>query len=566
MHHPGVHVFKDIRQAPAINALQKAVGAKYLVRSGSPKQTTGSDAATAEETFSPLKDMVSKAEWPHSQAPATTRAAAHDAPPGKPRAQSPNRDPGGPLAKGLAPTPAGHLAAPPAMPQNLTPALAPAAPTGPQRGLRQQAKSRSLSDGLAPHPRPVPAAARRIIQLDDLRQMAPVRVGQAGQRGTPGDCPAPVNPPISPVPVFDAVHIDGTVLGPDGQVRLRHGRQATAQGSFGRFYRAITADGQLRGLKEINVASLQESGLDGLQPTSRRALFDEVHSMLRLGMHVYAIHETIHNTMLVETELFAGDLRQVFNVIPRHMRANAARSALAQQAQQLDGLHASGYMHRDVKSENTLFGENGVVQVADPGLAKKVDPDVVHGCTGTHSYMAPEVLNVYSGTAAAYGTKVDTWSLGVVACESLVRGIWPLLRFERPVDKIAAQGALIRFRATVLKAGKVNIQGIAARKNDGVWEQYFHQLALADKDLCRFILGRMLDPNPATRATMQEVITAANSTSLPAKVRTYVRGADAAAAFTLAARANSNYRREVDKLTLRGQPAPLDARKHTPPQ
>ncbi|KAA3488984.1 putative serine/threonine-protein kinase isoform X1 [Gossypium australe] len=55
-------------------------------------------------------------------------------------------------------------------------------------------------------------------------------------------------------------------------------------------------------------------------------------------------------------------------------------------------LHQNGIMHRDLKAANLLMDENGVVKIADFGVARvQAQPGVMTAETGTYRWMAPEV-------------------------------------------------------------------------------------------------------------------------------------------------------------------------------
>ncbi len=82
----------------------------------------------------------------------------------------------------------------------------------------------------------------------------------------------------------------------------------------------------------------------------------------------------------------------------------------------LDYAERSGVIHRDVKSANILFAEDGEVKISDFGAAHITEAGVaqVHGFVGSPAYMAPEVIN-----EAPSSVQADIWSLGVVMYELL---------------------------------------------------------------------------------------------------------------------------------------------------
>ncbi|WP_310526974.1 Stk1 family PASTA domain-containing Ser/Thr kinase [Nocardioides sp.] len=88
----------------------------------------------------------------------------------------------------------------------------------------------------------------------------------------------------------------------------------------------------------------------------------------------------------------------------------------------LAAAHRAGLIHRDVKPENVLIGDEahgGRVKVADFGLAKAVSADTQHTATGgvligTVSYLAPEL--VVDGRSDA---RADVYAAGVVLYELL---------------------------------------------------------------------------------------------------------------------------------------------------
>ncbi|MEU0672648.1 Stk1 family PASTA domain-containing Ser/Thr kinase [Streptomyces sp. NPDC006172] len=82
----------------------------------------------------------------------------------------------------------------------------------------------------------------------------------------------------------------------------------------------------------------------------------------------------------------------------------------------LGAAHRAGFVHRDMKPENVLIGDDGRVKVADFGLVRSVDTvtSTTGAVLGTVSYLAPEQIE--HGTADA---RVDVYACGIVLYEML---------------------------------------------------------------------------------------------------------------------------------------------------
>ncbi|MET8979761.1 Stk1 family PASTA domain-containing Ser/Thr kinase [Streptomyces sp. NPDC004539] len=82
----------------------------------------------------------------------------------------------------------------------------------------------------------------------------------------------------------------------------------------------------------------------------------------------------------------------------------------------LGAAHRAGFVHRDMKPENVLIGDDGRVKVADFGLVRSVGTvtESSGNVLGTVAYLAPEQTE--RGTADA---RVDVYACGVVLYEML---------------------------------------------------------------------------------------------------------------------------------------------------
>src|SRR3954467_2026606 len=125
----------------------------------------------------------------------------------------------------------------------------------------------------------------------------------------------------------------------------------------------------------------------------------------------------------------AGSVFLVMELVEGHTLRDVLRSegalppaeAVAVVSPVLEALaaaHAAGYVHRDVKPENVLIGEDGRIKVGDFGLARAVDASPLTATTGlllgTVAYLAPE--QVRRGVADA---RTDVYAAGVVLFEVL---------------------------------------------------------------------------------------------------------------------------------------------------
>jgi serine/threonine-protein kinase len=101
------------------------------------------------------------------------------------------------------------------------------------------------------------------------------------------------------------------------------------------------------------------------------------------------------------------------------LRPRAALDILEPVLAALGAAHRAGFVHRDMKPENVLIGDDGRVKVADFGLVRAVDTvtNTTGSVLGTVSYLAPEQIE--DGTATP---GVDVYACGVVLYEMLTGG------------------------------------------------------------------------------------------------------------------------------------------------
>lgn len=130
---------------------------------------------------------------------------------------------------------------------------------------------------------------------------------------------------------------------------------------------------------------------------------------------IYEIGE-FEGTIYIAMEYIPGEsLRELIDAAP--LEINQALEIMTSIAVGLQTAHKAGIIHRDIKPENILIGENGLIKIADFGLAKQLGGTNLteEGTTlGTMNYMSPEALQGVTSDARS-----DIFSAGVMFYEML---------------------------------------------------------------------------------------------------------------------------------------------------
>ena len=168
--------------------------------------------------------------------------------------------------------------------------------------------------------------------------------------------------------------------------------------------------------------------------------------------HVMAVHDWGQGDVpyLVTELLDGGSLRALLDT-GRRLDLSQARQIGVDSARALDYAHRRGFVHRDIKPANLLFDDEGMVRIADFGLARALAEaawtEPAGAVLGTARYASPE-----QAQGASLDGRSDVYSLGLVLIES-VTGVVPftadttlgtlMARIDRDVPVPEALGPLV---------------------------------------------------------------------------------------------------------------------------
>lgn len=146
-----------------------------------------------------------------------------------------------------------------------------------------------------------------------------------------------------------------------------------------------------------------------------KRFFKEARAMAKLDhtniVKVYAV-ETVKGLHFAAIEYIDGKSLQDWLDIVGKLSVGDAVNVAIKTAEALAHAHATGTIHRDIKPDNILITKNGIVKVADFGLAKVMDEDVSMTQSGaglgTPLYMAPEQAR----DAKHVDQRADVYALG----------------------------------------------------------------------------------------------------------------------------------------------------------
>lgn len=241
-------------------------------------------------------------------------------------------------------------------------------------------------------------------------------------------------------------------------------------GAFAKVYHARNiATGESVAIKAVNKLKVVNGGCSA-------HVKREIAIMRRLRHpHVVRLYEVLATkTKIYFVMEFARGGELFAKVSKGRFSENLSRRYFQQLITAVGYCHSRGIFHRDLKPENLLLDDNFDLRVTDFGLSALTDqirPDgLLHTLCGTPAYVAPEIL----AKKGYDGAKVDVWSCGII---------------------------LYVLTAGYLPFNDSNLMAMYRK----IYRGDFRCPKWTSPDLRRF-LSRLLDTNPATRITVDEIL------------------------------------------------------------
>ncbi|XP_057768675.1 protein IMPAIRED IN BABA-INDUCED STERILITY 1-like [Salvia miltiorrhiza] len=203
------------------------------------------------------------------------------------------------------------------------------------------------------------------------------------------------------------------------------------QGTYSEVYRA-------RNVESGRIVAVKKVRFDSFQADSVRFMAREIRILRRLDHpNVMKLEGIIASKLSTHVYLvfdyMEHDLAGLVSCPDIKFTDSQIKCYMKQLLSGLEHCHSRGILHRDIKTSNILVNNQGVLKIADFGLANFAKPKKQQPLTSrvvTLWYRPPELLL----GATSYGEAVDLWSVGCVFAELFVGR--PLLKGRTEVEQL----------------------------------------------------------------------------------------------------------------------------------
>ncbi|OVA08822.1 Protein kinase domain [Macleaya cordata] len=203
------------------------------------------------------------------------------------------------------------------------------------------------------------------------------------------------------------------------------------QGTYSNVFRA-------RDLATGRIVALKKVRFENFEPESVRFMAREIMILRKLDhpniMKLDGlITSRLSSSVYLVFEYMEHDIAGLSSCPDIKFSESQVKCYMHQLLSGLEHCHSRGVMHRDIKGSNLLVNNEGVLKLADFGLANYVSPGNKQPLTSrvvTLWYRPPELLL----GSTSYGEYVDLWSVGCVFAELLLGK--PILKGRTEVEQL----------------------------------------------------------------------------------------------------------------------------------
>ncbi|OAF70086.1 hypothetical protein A3Q56_02146 [Intoshia linei] len=189
------------------------------------------------------------------------------------------------------------------------------------------------------------------------------------------------------------------------------------EGTYGVVYRAKSkCSNRIVALKRLKM----EKEKEGFPITSLREVICLLKSKHENVVNVQEIVVGSNiDRIYVVMDYIEHDLRSLLKTMKEPFMISEVKTIFQQIVRGVNHLHDSWIIHRDLKTSNILLSHNGVVKLADFGLAREYGSPLLAytPIVVTLWYRAPELLL----GAKLYSTAIDVWSCGCILSEIITK-------------------------------------------------------------------------------------------------------------------------------------------------
>ncbi|KAI5818742.1 kinase-like domain-containing protein [Pyronema omphalodes] len=224
--------------------------------------------------------------------------------------------------------------------------------------------------------------------------------------------------PSNGTPAFTLAAVGDAVADINAETRDKYIKdEKIGEGTYAIVYRArVKATGEQVAIKKIKISS-QQAGISMDSLREIKHLQELRHENIVNLLDVFVGRNHNINAVL---EFLAGDLEGIIKDGSVIYGTSDIKSWMAMSLRGLWWCHRNFVLHRDIKPNNLLYTMNGILKIADFGLARSfADPGSVNMTSQvvTRWYRPPELL--YG--AKSYSSAIDVFSLGMVFAELILR-------------------------------------------------------------------------------------------------------------------------------------------------